>query len=482
MSSKESQLRRQVESYGGVSQPLEKFDQQQQIAILIQMLEQAKAHADENIQRLINETQDTLKSDDVATMKDAIVVTNNLVAQLENDDSAKPTVAFLKEKGLYRMLYRNAKFKGQYLDEDDILRKLLRNGFVGVGISALIVAGFVATMLLGGPFWLAAIASGLFVGASVYVSGLLYGVANDLFATHANLPYFLLGHQPQQTSMLRTNDKVAQGVAWGVAATFGPVVAATILFTVAATITAFFVPMATFLLPLMMIAMPLIAVGAEIYARKKAKEYAKRSYLDVGSNRYQWNGLDFMSPTVKERAAWHANSDRNMFGFTKVPLIGLVGLVAIITLSAVSTFLPALLFASPLLAVVIPAAFVAAAIVGLGALGLYTYINRNRHIDDRNNLEFDKEEVDYNLYLEQDKDYANSLLLEHQQSMQKGVVERPDESPREVVHHKPLFTSASVVTKRENENLQRERLLASAPVVIRKDEDLMPQEELTRSA
>lgn len=83
--------------------------------------------------------------------------------------------------------------------------------------------------------------------------------------------------------------------------------------------------MATFLLPVMMIAMPLIAVGAEFYARKKAREYLEQGveFTWLGSNEYQKRGLSYMCPTKPERAAWYANSDRNMFGFTKVPLIGL---------------------------------------------------------------------------------------------------------------------------------------------------------------
>ncbi|HFF3630602.1 hypothetical protein OQJ02_04525 [Legionella sp. PATHC032] len=179
------------------------------------------------------------------------------------------------------------------------MQKLLRYGFIGVGISAVMILLFIYTAFFTAPFWLTAITTGLFVGASAYLSGILYGVVNDIFATHANLPYFLLGHQPQQTSLLRTNDKVAQGIAWGVAATFGPVVLATLLFTVAATITAFFVPMATFLLPAMMIAMPLIAVGAEFYARKKAHDYidAEEDFYWIGSNDYQRTGLNYMCPT-----------------------------------------------------------------------------------------------------------------------------------------------------------------------------------------
>jgi hypothetical protein len=155
-----------------------------------------------------------------------------LVIALEAKDQDGVTVNYLKKHGFYRILYRNSQIMGEELPPDDILHKLLRNGFIGVAASALIIFLFAATVFFAAPFWLTAIATGLFVGASTYLSGILYGVVNDLFATHSNLPYFLLGHQPQQKSLLRTNYKVAQGIAWGVAATFGPVVIATIVFTV----------------------------------------------------------------------------------------------------------------------------------------------------------------------------------------------------------------------------------------------------------
>lgn len=418
---KESQLRQSIAHYGKE----DGYDTQKQVTILIRMIEQAKSStSNEAIQQRLQKAVRALS--DTGSMKKAVNITNLLIAELEQQQEARRTVDFLKQKGLYRMLYRNPKFKGEDLKDDDILRVLLRNGFIGVGISLFFVAAFVAALMLSAPAFVTAIASGLFVGASVYIGGILYGVVNDLFATHANLPYFLLGHQPQQSSLLRTNDKVAQGVAWGVAATFGPVVLATGLFTVAATVTAFFVPFATFTIPAVVLAMPLIAIGAEFYARKKAREYVEEFQEDdinVGSNDYQYYGLGFMSPTNAERAAWYANSDRNLFGFTRVPLIGLGGLVGMITLSAVSMFLPAALFASPVLAVILPASIVGFAGVSILGLGAYTYINRNRQIDDRYNLNFGEGQIDYNLYLDEDQEYVKELLQAHQSTEPTITVE-----------------------------------------------------------
>ncbi len=403
----EAALRDSVREYGKKI-----FNEKCQVSILYFILEDAKNNLakDSEIYKLIAENQ--LKLEKKVNLSESIIIVNQFVIALEAKDHDGLTVNYLKKHGFYRILYRNPQVMGEELQSDDIIHKLLRNGFVGIAASALIILLFAATAFFAVPFWLTAIATGLFVGASTYLSGILYGVINDLFATHSNLPYFLLGHQPQQKSLLRTNDKVAQGIAWGVAATFGPVVIATILFTVAATITAFFAPMATFLLPVMMIAMPLIAVGAEFYARKKAREYIEQGekLRWMGYNEYQQKGLAYMCPTTPERAAWYANSDRNMFGFTKVPLIGLGALVGLIVLSAVSMFLPPLLFVSPIIAIAIPAAFAAVACVTLIAAGVYMYVNRNKQVDDRYRLEFDSAEIKPNLYFNEDMIYVDKLI------------------------------------------------------------------------
>lgn len=245
MSTSESELRKSMQQYGKQA-----FSETEQIKILNLLLEDAKKQLsrEHEIYQLIENYQ--LKLSNEINLNQAIQFVNKFIIELESKDKDSSTVNYLKQHGFYRILYRHPKLLGQELPQDDILHKLLRSGFIGVGISAVMILLFISTVFFTAPLWLTAITTGLFVGASTYLSGILYGVVNDIFATHANLPYFLLGHQSQQTSLLRTNDKVAQGIAWGVAATFGPVIIATLIFTVAATITAFFVPIATFLLPI----------------------------------------------------------------------------------------------------------------------------------------------------------------------------------------------------------------------------------------
>ncbi|TAL63827.1 MAG: hypothetical protein EPN84_04490 [Legionella sp.] len=427
---------------------------EQQKDLLSKMLAEAAISASEKVKKLLQMTQNSINK--CFDMIGVIDSANTLVAILENFDdqnAAKPVLDSLRQKGLYRMLYRFPKYKGEDLPADDGLMQLLKASYWGVGISVLLIAAFVLSVVFAAPAWLIAITSGFFVGASVYLSGMLYGVVNDLFATQMNLPYFLLGHQPQQTSLLRTNDKVAQGVAWGMAATFGPVLIAAIAFTVITTITAFFVPIATFLLPLMTIALPLIAIGAEFYAQAKIEDnFQMVDEYGVGSNWYQRKGLDFMCPTPTEKASWFANSDRNVFGFTRVPIIGGVALVVLITLSAVSMFLPAALFTAPLWMLILPAAFSGAVALTLGGLGLYTYINRERHVDDRYNLEFDNAAVNYNLYIdEEDLPYVKSLL----EKPTTAITSTPDplQAP---AHFAPLFSDGAANDAIPSETLNQQ--------------------------
>ncbi|WP_133135643.1 hypothetical protein [Legionella rowbothamii] len=453
-----------------------KMTEAQQIYLLHAILEDAKQALNQNLEQdnkihqLISDCQEPLKEQEgqLSAARDNV---NKLIALLEQMDGGQSTLDHFKKNGVYRILYRNPRMLGQQYDG---LNPLLRAGFTGVGISAVIVAFFVATTLIGGaPFWLTAVSAGLFTGASTYLSGILYGVVNDLFATKANLPYFLLGHQDEQKSMLRTNDKIAQGIAWGVAATFPPVVLASILFTVVATTTAFFAPLATFILPVMMVAMPLIAIGAEIYARKMTKvneeKWGYRLY-ELGSylNGYQEQGLKLMCQTPQELAAWLANGDRNRFGFHRVPIIGVAALVGFVGLSALSALLPPVLFASPIIAMAVPAVFAGVAFLSLATGGIYTYVNRNTLLDDRYRMEFDGE-LKPDLYLDEDAEYVQTLLHKYPNPNDVPVAEKTIEvtlEPQEVAHFGPVISLPSTKPispkNTEEENLS-ETIAKSGP-------------------
>lgn len=395
-------------------------------------------------QEAFEQCQQTLQENELS-LQEAIKTVNRFLCILEEEDAE--AAEYLKISGFYRILYRNAKVKGEELPENDILKIVLRNGLTGIAISGLIIILFLTLSLVGAPSFILTLATGLFAGATAYLGALLYGVVNDYFATNANLPYFLLGHQPQQASLLRTNNKTAQAIAWGIAATFGPALIAGIGFAIVTTITAFFVPIATYLLPIMILAMPLIAFAAEKYAQSKIREHASTlddfSFESVNAalNNYQKNALDYMCTTAQERGAWFANGDRNLFGFTKVPLIGLGALVGMIILSAAVPILP---LASPILAIVFPVFTAVAAVAALAYAGHYMLKNQNEQVDDRYKLEFG--DINPDLYLddEQDRQYIESVIL-----LDHPFVKKP--SPAQIqqpIQSAPTEVAAPVETSR----------------------------------
>lgn len=316
-------------------------------------------------------------------------------------------ISHFQKNGLYRMFYHKARIKGER--DKSGLETLLILGFVGVALSVPAVALFAAASTLGLPAWGMVMANGMFASAMVYLSAISYGIVNDLYATHANLAYFLFGHQPQQHSMIETNDPIAQGIAWGVAATFGPAVIAAVAFGLVTTLTAAFAPVANIIFPIGLIAMPFIAKYVDQYAKQKEQnkieiysELSNSSFY-LGSNLYQANAMQVLHTRKEECAAYLANGDRNLFGFTKVPLMGVGMLGTMLATSALHSYLPSFLF-STVAATLIPVAVASMAIVAIGCAGIYTYVNRNKQIDNRFKLAFDQElapDLD-ELYLDED--------------------------------------------------------------------------------
>ena len=95
-----------------------------------------------------------------------------------------------------------------------------------------------------------------------------------------------------------------------------------------------------------------------------------------------------MCPTNKEKSNWLSNGKRNGIGYEIVPLIAVVALISLIVLSAVSIYLPPLLFISPIIAMAIPAVFAAVTCIALIIAGMYMHRNRDKQVDDRYRLEF----------------------------------------------------------------------------------------------
>ena len=76
---------------------------------------------------------------------------------------------------------------------DHDLVKSLRIGKIAILCAFLGIGLFAITSFVGAPFILAQIALAAFCGSTVFLTGIIYGILNDLLAGHKNLPYFILG-------------------------------------------------------------------------------------------------------------------------------------------------------------------------------------------------------------------------------------------------------------------------------------------------
>ena len=282
--------------------------------------------------------------------------------------------------------------KGQ---KDNDLLNLLKFGSIASILAVLGVVGFTVLSFFTVPFAVSVISTSLFSGSMVYLMGMSYGILNDILAANKNLPYFLLGHQRQQKSMIESNKVAAVGIAWGIAAVAPLAKIAAIAFSITTLVAGFFVPIALFVLPVMAMAIPVVVLIAHFHAQRKEKEmiddpssYAHWSWDFFNLNEYQREGLKFMSDSVEEKAAWFSNSDRNVIGFTYMPILALASLVALVTLSALSAHLPAILFGT-LLSTTIPIVF--AAVIATGVTGSLIYLALNHNVQEENKFKLDFE-------------------------------------------------------------------------------------------
>lgn len=278
------------------------------------------------------------------------------------------------------------------------LRGSLKFGIIVSILSILAVLGFAALSFFAAPFILTVIAGAFFAGGMVFLMAMGYGIFNDWLAAKSNLPYFMLGHQRQQHSMIESNKPGAQAIAWGIAAVAPLAFPAAILFFVTALIAGFFVPTALFILPVMAIVLPLVVIIADVVARRKKKVYmagedecklASREWDSFGLalNAYQKEGLKSMSNTVEEKAAWFANSDRNVIGFKYVPILAVVSLVAFATLTGVSTLLPAVIFGT-IMSTILPVSAGVLLALAITAALIYLAVNHKKQDDNQYKLDF----------------------------------------------------------------------------------------------
>jgi MFS family permease len=299
------------------------------------------------------------------------------------------------------------------------MQKALKGGIITAAVATLGIAAFAVISFFAVPFVVTVLVNALFAGSAIYLAGLAYGILNDFIGVKKNLPYFTLGHQPTQKALIQSNDKTTIGIAWGIYATMGPSLIAAILFTVATVITGFIgLPFAAFVLPILAIAVPIALGAAHLYSKYKEKQLENKwrespydneltnclnvfkrphlydeNLLNEFLNEYQRSRLGRWLKDENDMKAWFGNGARNSFGYIALPIVGVLGLAALITSSSISGLLPAVLFS---------AAFSVFPVIGLGILlavaitaaCVYLYVNRNKIVDNGYRLDPPEEKVE----------------------------------------------------------------------------------------
>lgn len=358
-------------------------------------------------------------------------LTKTFVETIEDEMLSPALVDAYRQHSIYQILYHHGVLAyDTRFDEDRNKSKqppppgpiLIKFAIFGLGLATLSVAFFATVALLGlSGGWVIA-ATALFGSAIAYMAGLLYGIINDIFATKANLPYFLLGHQREQGCMFLSNDRFVQAIGWGIIAAQPIAGIASIVFGISISAVMAFAasPVLTFVLPILLVIVPLFAACANVYARYSANQYIKKGvslqgfsegnkkccrdglglaanaeWIDLDKfdfdadvvrllrwfNDFQCDGLALMSSSKKDKANWLANSDRNGLGYIGTPLLGITGLVLMLTLTTAP-----MVFFSPLLATIIPLVAAVIAIACLATALTYVSINQEKQIDNRYKL------------------------------------------------------------------------------------------------
>jgi hypothetical protein len=269
-------------------------------------------------------------------------------------------------------------------------------------VSLLGIAAFSIISFVGAPFALTVLINAWFTGSAVYLSAISYGIINDIIGCHKNLPYFMLGHQPGQRGVIKSNNPNTVGIAWGILATTGLAIIAALTFTVATLITGFIgLPFLGFLVPAIAAFVPLVNLAAHWIANrfeKKVNMSPEKFHRNIGSSgldSYQNDKLKVWLRDEKDTAAWLGNSVRNVVGYVALPSLAVVGLVSFITLSilsSVTTLLPAVLF-STAVSVFPPVGLGILLAVGIIAACVHLYRNHDKQIDNAYKLDYEDESI-----------------------------------------------------------------------------------------
>jgi hypothetical protein len=203
--------------------------------------------------------------------------------------------------------------------------------------AGLLAAACVTTFPLSGPISLFAL--GVLTATS-------YGIVNDLFACKKCIHYFTNGHTSIHKRLLKTDNPVANAVVWGIHATWILGAIAGTLFAISALATGLVVAP---ILPYLVTAKIVGSVLAIAYAHYRSVQEEKLwDSPEMKANKDYLFNFGFIKPSNKnfhivdlskvpedKRSAWMGVGARNGAGYTVMPALGVIMLIAITTLGLV---------------------------------------------------------------------------------------------------------------------------------------------------
>lgn len=316
---------------------------------------------------------------------------------------------------------------------DRFLNSQIRYGLFGIPLSVLGVVGYGVVTVVGEPLIVTLIANACFTAGLIYLTGLAYGIIHNVIGSRANLPFYLLGHEPYQLSLIRSNSPNLQGIAWGIYHAFPPAgIAAAIGGLVAMIATIAGAPVVGFAVPAAALSLPILMLTAHVYAGRRAqcriqqddagqllyrqdksgkfslakealkkqqktgqKAYSLDDYLKSLNNpsmssqfsAYQREGLIRFSNNRETLNTWMMSGEREDIVTNYMPVALLASFVIFLLLTSVGIFLPPILLGIGV-SVYLPLCLGAVLALGVSSAGFYMYSNQNKQIDSQFKLDW----------------------------------------------------------------------------------------------
>ncbi|MBT4884681.1 MAG: hypothetical protein HON55_00840 [Legionellales bacterium] len=214
-------------------------------------------------------------------------------------------------------------FHGAFIfgsSKSDMLNRVKKDYKFTIIVALFAVVGFVVLNLLLGP---SVFASAFLVFGLVSTAGPVYGILNGMIATRRSPSYYMLGHIKGQRPFVESNEPNVLACTWGMIATCF----LTFILAVILTGVSLFVPIATYVLPLLTLCLPFLIgffeLSAFLLLARPERFCDIRSELTIDS--YIDRGREFFGDvysSVKNKK--HCNNGVvNLFGYLFLPLVAI---------------------------------------------------------------------------------------------------------------------------------------------------------------